>query len=755
MKIKTMTASFGKLERARLELGDGLTILEGPNEGGKSTWAGFLKAMLYGIDTKDRDRKGHLADKNRYQPWSGAPMEGEITLEWGGRDITIRRGKKGNAPFGAFSAVYTGTEEPVPGLTGDNCGELLTGVGREVFERSAFIGQSGMALTSAPELERRIAALVSSGQEDVSFSLTDSRLREWSNRRRVNKTVGLIPKLEGELEQTARELERLDQITAAIARGEGERAGLLKAQAELKAELDIHQRIAQHELNRRFAQAEQDYAQARQALETLEKEQARFGQLPEKDQLKRAQGELQFIKVLEDEIKQGEAALKQAEEDYVQANIAIQDEHFNAMTGEEARARAAGEIKTRQDQLKQSAGKGKLFLTFQILGAVLGCGVCAAGAAGLIPQEWALPQYLPYAVGVGSYGVFAAVSLLFLRGKNKCKRSAAQILERYGVDAPEGITALAEDYARRWQAAEDCAAQQKQIRGALNDRKARLENDRLELLDFVHTFAPEVKDLFGCSAALSRALGLEDRMRESTEKMQLTRRRRDDLEHQGGQLADTMELLHAPARAPEDTRTDLDAVQWELEQVNRALDMARGQQQALGDPAALSARQEQLRQQLERRTQEQQALALASEALTAANARLQERFSPALSRLAGEWMSRLTGGKYTSVALSKEFEASAAQTGQLPHKALTLSKGTVDQLYLAVRLAVCQLCLPEDERPPLLLDDALVTFDDGRMEQALACLEELARERQVLLFTCQSREGKALQGHAGVRQVKL
>lgn len=118
-------------------------------------------------------------------------------------------------------------------------------------------------------------------------------------------------------------------------------------------------------------------------------------------------------------------------------------------------------------------------------------------------------------------------------------------------------------------------------------------------------------------------------------------------------------------------------------------------------------------------------------------------------------MSRLTGGKYTSVALSKEFEASAAQTGQLPHKALTLSKGTVDQLYLAVRLAVCQLCLPEDERPPLLLDDALVTFDDGRMEQALACLEELARERQVLLFTCQSREGKALQGHAGVRQVKL
>ena len=124
MKIKRMTASFGGLEGARLELGPGLNVIQAPNEGGKSTWAGFLKAMLYGIDTRDRDRKGYLADKNRYQPWSGAPMEGELVLTWHGRDITLRRGRQGNSPFGAFSAVYTGTEEPVPGLTGDTCGPV-------------------------------------------------------------------------------------------------------------------------------------------------------------------------------------------------------------------------------------------------------------------------------------------------------------------------------------------------------------------------------------------------------------------------------------------------------------------------------------------------------------------------------------------------------------------------------------------------------------------------------------------------------
>ena len=62
----------------------------------------------------------------------------------------------------------------------------------------------------------------------------------------------------------------------------------------------------------------------------------------------------------------------------------------------------------------------------------------------------------------------------------------------------------------------------------------------------------------------------------------------------------------------------------------------------------------------------------------------------------------------------------------LPRRALFLSKGTVDQIYLAVRLAVYDLCLKE-RRAPLVLDDALAAFDDRRMVLALELLEELAR----------------------------
>ena len=92
MKIQKMRATFGTLENARLELGEGLNILEAPNESGKSTWCAFIRAMLYGIDSSERAKAGYLPDKLRYAPWSGAPMEGSMELTADNCNITITRG---------------------------------------------------------------------------------------------------------------------------------------------------------------------------------------------------------------------------------------------------------------------------------------------------------------------------------------------------------------------------------------------------------------------------------------------------------------------------------------------------------------------------------------------------------------------------------------------------------------------------------------------------------------------------------------
>lgn len=750
MRIKSMTATFGKLDRARLELGEGLNLIEAPNEGGKSTWCAFWRAMLYGIDTRDRDKKGYLADKNRYQPWSGAPMEGEVELEWQGRAVTLRRGPRGNTPFGSFSAVYTGTEEPVPGLTAQTCGELLTGVGREVFERSAFIGSGGnLTVTAAPELEKRIAALVSSGEEDVSYSQTEGRLKEWLNRRRVNKSVGLIPRLTQELEEVEGALAQVEDTAGQIAALEARRAALEEALGRLEGERAIHQRLQRRELDRRCAQAGEELKAAQDQLAALTAEQAKYGPIPDAERLKKAQGELSYLKVLEEEIRRGEEALKEADEAYVQAQIAAQDQHFQGLTADEAAQRVQKDKSDLSAALQGAESRGRRSRMFTILGAVA---ALALGAAGYV-QGGGLLSYPLYAglvllaLGVGA-GLFSAGQARRQREWTR-KRLAA-----YGADDLAQLDEILTDYQARCRRAQEAADHAKVVRGDLNDRKARRDNSRAALLDFVHTFAPQVRDLFGCSAALSRALGLGHELALARERVEERRRRREDLLAQGGKDFDTLEAIAPPERSPEQTLRALEEVSGRLDQVRQALNQALGRQKAVGDPAALAARREELREALRRREGEYQALTLAMDALKKANARLQERFSPELNRLAGQYLSRLTGQRYSSVTLNRELEGAAARAGDvLPRSALYLSRGTADQLYLAVRLAVCRLCLPQ--KPPLVLDDALAAFDDERLALALGLLEELAGEQQVLLFTCQSREGALLAGRPGVTRLAL
>lgn len=725
MKIKTMTATFGKLQGERLTLEPGLNVITAPNEGGKSTWCAFLKAMFYGIDTRDRDRKGHLADKNRYQPWSGAPMEGEITLEWQGQDITIRRGPRGNVPFGSFSAVYTGTEEPVPVLTADTCGQMLLGVGREVYERSAFIGQSGtLAICSAPELEARIAALVSSGEEDVSYSQVERQLKEWLNRRKVNKSVGRIPQLEEEQAELARSTGELSQLNDQLNQLEGERAQAARKHAFCTRQLALHKAIAQRKLDLQYTQARNDEAQAQAQLNALLSEQARFGPIPSRDALKRAQGELAFLKALEPEIRQGQEELALAQQALERARQAAQDDHFPGMTGEEAVRKGERDSESYRSGMAKKAASRRNFALLQIVGVVAGAALTIFG-----PFWW---------LGPIAYVLCAAASALVFTNGTKSARQAAKILERYGVDDVDEITALAGNYQQRMAAADQAAQQVRMIQGGLKDRQARLENSRQELFRFVHTFAPEVKELFGVSAALSRALNLGERETLARSKLEGAQRLTQALQTQGGRELTEETPLSQPTLSLEQAAQETGRLQVELERLDRALNQARGKQQALGDPAILSARLEQVEEELERRRREYQAISIAMETLQQANAQLQQRFSPQLNRAAGALLRRLTGGKYHALSLDKELEASASgERDVLPHSALYLSKGTVDQIYLAVRLAVCDLCLPD---APLVLDEALAAFDDVRAKRALELLQELSKQRQILLFSCHHRE---------------
>lgn len=631
--IKKMTATFGTLERATLTPGEGLNVITAPNESGKSTWTAFLKAMFYGIDTKERDKAGYLAEKNRYQPWSGAPMSGEIRLEWNGRDITLRRTSTRTGPMQQFEAVYTATGDPVPGLTGTNVGQQLLGVSREVFLRTALVGQNGAAVTASDELERRVAALATSGEETVSAMAAQRTLKDWRNRRRSNRSNGLIPELEGELREAEQSLHELESARFRREEARQNLDRLAAEQADLELDREVHRKLAVRELNGRCGAA----------LERLQSAQAELDALPPADPVFDGMTAAQARELAQTRQAQAEEARRRRAQSDVRAAL-----------------------KRRRSRIKT------LFKLVVLLLGVGGLGMVIAGfVAKLYPLSF---------VGFGCMLTTVAAAIVFVL-----------------------------------------------LLGGIDQKLARLEEQ----------LRPDEEPSIPDADAYLQWLARRDALRQEVRHCQ---ERYDDLTAQGALPFVTLELLHEPSRSAAETDARLAAVEREQARWQTQLDQAIGALRE--DPLELEARCSALEEKLAQRTAEFDALELALTALDSASAALRERFSPTLNQEAAALFSALTGGKYSALTLSRDFSAMAG--GEDVHSSLCLSAGTVDQLYLAVRLALCKLTVPE---APILLDDALCAFDDGRMALALAVLKELGAERQILLFSCHSREARWAREH--------
>ena len=636
MIIRKLRASFGKLEGESLRFHDGLNVIYAPNESGKSTWCAFIRAMLYGIDSTERARDGYLPDKQRYAPWSGAPMEGSMDVRAEGSDITLqRRTTVRSAPMRDFSAVYTGTNTPVEGMTGQNCGELLTGVSKEIFRRSAFIAQGGVAVSGSPELEKRIQQIVSSGDEQTSYSEAENRLRTWQHRRRYHRK-GLLPVLEGEMDEAQRLLSDIGTSADSVREMEGQL----------------------QQLQQRCNDLEQSVAEARkkQRNDALQK------------------------------LREGRADVQRRNDDHDAAlaelsrrREALQRSEFGDRSREELEAEVSSDMDSLEEIREDTGHRFALFpaVAFSIL-------------AILLAALYGLWTKLPYILGAGFMCVGAIIFFLrYSRIRQAAQRAFAEqerILRKYKVSIPEDVPEVYTDF---------CALEDAVLEGAAEEKRSRDRYDHaVEELHRLEDAAVNELDFAG----------------GDTEAARLSR------------------MLHT-------ARQEASALAAKISGLN-------GRLSAMGDPMVVASSLRDKQAQYQMIQSEYDAITLAQELLREADHEIQSRFSPALSGLAAKYMNEMTGGRYEDVLVGQDFSARTRVQGDtVARDAEFLSAGTADLMYLAVRLAVCELALPDGEPCPLILDDALVNLDETREAQAMNLLKRIALKRQVILFTCRKPAG--------------
>lgn len=129
------------------------------------------------------------------------------------------------------------------------------------------------------------------------------------------------------------------------------------------------------------------------------------------------------------------------------------------------------------------------------------------------------------------------------------------------------------------------------------------------------------------------------------------------------------------------------------------------------------------------------ALEMAAAELKKAAEETGRNVSSEISRKASEIISFLTSGKYKELFFSENGKIDVWD-GEKRVSSERLSRGTIEQIYLSVRLAAVQLLL--DEEMPLIFDDAFAFYDEKRLKSALKWLSGL--KNQVIIFTCHKRE---------------
>ena len=722
MKILRMTASFGTLQKEELVLSDGLNVITRPNESGKSTWSAFLLAMLYGIDTSQRAKTGVLPDKTRYRPWSGSSMEGRMEVLWNGRHIVLERTGTAKAPMSVFRAYDAESGQAIEELTGETCGEMLTGAERSVFERSAFMRQAGLSVSADTALDRRLSALVTTGEESVSAPDTLKRLREMKNHIQHNRT-GRIPALTQEL----------DEVNGALE----------KIRVAHRNDLSLHER------EQTLSARRQELETVDAALEAVEQErklrQKKLAEQALAEAIRAEQAQKETVKALPaQEVLQELGRQLASAENTVLPPVPMQSSEkpdcpavFSGVPEDDILPKAQADVRE-FDRL--TAGK-KAF--WQLWLAVLL--LAGAGMAAVL----LLKKSVWLAVLCGIAALFGAAMLLRSLIRNaqirKDRAQADALRQAYCAEGRDEFVPFAAQYHTALLVWKQQAAQAQREREQYARSKSDYEKRVARLIGSVSMFCPQAEDLPGVRLALSQAQAQYDACRQAAMQTENARARLEMLAQAVGDVTN-LQLPEGDWSAYDraQVRRELEDVRTEQAQIRSRLDLSRGRVEGFGDPAQLYARKEALEKELAELRERYAALELAESAMQQAGSELETRFAPQLAKETGAIFAELTGRRYDRVLLGRDFRLEAGQTGEpAMRQLLALSGGTADQLYLAVRLAICRLVLGKEA--PLVLDDALVMFDDARMEKALQVLKEEAKTRQILLFSCQKREKAALE----------
>ena len=220
MKIKKIKInSYGKLKDKEIDLEEGINLIYGKNESGKSTLLRFIVNSFYGISKNKRGRE--CSDFEKYTPWIGEEFSGKIEYELNSKSTyeVFRDFKKKNPKIFNENGEDISKEFNIDKAKGNDFFYEQTKVDEELFLSTVLVGQQEVRLGKQEQgiLLQKIANLVGTGDDNVSYKRAIDRINrrqldEIGTERSREKPINIVTKRMDELQKEKEELKKYENM---------------------------------------------------------------------------------------------------------------------------------------------------------------------------------------------------------------------------------------------------------------------------------------------------------------------------------------------------------------------------------------------------------------------------------------------------------------------------------------------------------------------------------------------------------------
>lgn len=635
MKIKKIKInSYGKLKEKEINLEDGINIISGKNEAGKSTLLKFIVNSFYGIS---KNKKGkEYSDFEKYTPWVGEEFSGKIEYELDNKNKyeVYRDFKKKNPKIFNDKMEDISKNFNIDKTNGNEFFYEQTKVDEQLFTSTVVVGQQEVKLGKQEQniLIQKIANLVGTGDDNVSYKRAIDRI----NRRQLDE-IGTSKSREKPINIIARNIQKLEE------------------------EKDELEKFKYYKYD-----IEENRNKLREEIESLENE---------NDILKKIKKLQEETKLENEKINVKENIKNENEE-----KINLVKNKINEIKNENnyEKINNKNKLNKNTEKIKKKLNK-KLLITFIFLILI--------NIIQFIFIKNNIIKYI-FLLTVPTFLIFA----IFY--KNKKIKIQKNIEKNKLEEINNKINNLNNEINLLENNNKNIKKEIDNLRNSLilkiNFEKEKIKNNYLKKIE---------------ENKINNFLQLENPNYE--------------LENLQNKLNDKKIELHS-------LELDKKNIEPQLENLSKI------EEELVNDKEKMSTLQ-QLNSSFE----------LTKEILEQAYNEMKNTVTPKFTEQLSKNISKITNGKYCNLLFNDEEGLIVELENGNYVTASKLSVGTIDQLYLSLRLSMVEEL--SEEKMPIILDEVFAYYDTERLTNILKYINEEFKNHQVIIFTCTNREKEILE----------